>query len=57
MPRNNINKYVRIFSKSQQFFYVVYMYDMADMISQICHLYLEQYYIEQKLDLNFRHLC
>ena len=35
----------------------VYIDGIADMIFQIYHLHLEQYYIQQQHDLNLRNLC
>ena len=35
----------------------VYMDDIADMICQLQHSHLEQYFIQQKHDINFQHLC
>ena len=35
----------------------VYMDNIADTICQIHYSHLEQYFIQQKHDLNFRHLC
>ena len=34
-----------------------YMEDITDMKCQIHHLHLEQYFIQQKHDQNWRHLC
>ena len=31
--------------------------DISDMISQIHHLYLEKYLIQEQYDPNFQHLC
>ena len=33
------------------------MNDIADMICQIYTLRLEKYFIQQKYDINLRHLC
>ena len=35
----------------------VYMEDIADTKCQLHTIHLEQYYIQQKNDQNFRHLC
>ena len=35
----------------------VYTDDTTNMICQIYHLHLDQYYIQQKQDLNWLHLC
>ena len=40
-----------------KFVYGVYTEDKADIICQIHHLHLEQYFIQQQHDLNFQYLC
>ena len=35
----------------------VYLYNISDMKCQIHHLHLEQYFIQQKHNQNFRYLC
>ena len=37
--------------------YNIYMDDIADIICQIYHIYLEQYYNQQQHDINFQSLC
>ena len=40
-----------------RFAYGVYTEDKSDMICQIHHLHVEQYFIQQQHDLNFQYLC
>ena len=35
----------------------IYMDDVSDIICQLQHLYLEQYFIQQKHELNCQYLC
>ena len=52
-PSNMIASLVHLNS----YIYNIYMDDIADMISQIYHIHLEQYYTQQQYDTNFRNLC
>ena len=38
-------------------FPLICMYDISDTICQIHRLHLDQFFIQQKHDLNFRNLC
>ena len=35
----------------------IYMSDVAGIICKLHHLHLEKYFIQQKYELNFQHLC
>ena len=52
-PKNMLSS-LKIHNK---FVYGVYTEDKADIICQIHHLHLEQYFIQQQHDLNFQYLC
>ena len=54
---NTANNYVIIFGDSQIFVSDVYMEDTANTKCQLHLLHLEEYFIQQKHDKNFRLLC
>ena len=57
MSKQTSNKYVSIFGKYKHYFSYIYVDDKAKMICKSQDLQLEQLFIQQQHDQNFRHLC